>query len=287
MTSKTRQRSRCAFTLIELLVVIAIIAILAAMLLPTLARAKVQAQSAKCKSNLHQIGLALHLYTTDNNSKYPFFTTIAAMSQVGNAGGQEVSCWEMCLQTYLGGPAIPTSLWRGGQVISDVALLYTNCAVFRCPGYKGVTGGPFVFEEGHAGSYGYNAVGISFAPGLPQNLGLGWFAAIDGGYGPPGNFGPATTTSAVQAPADMIAVCESRVVGIPNQSGTLWTTFDFIVPGSNPWGLSLDPERHGRNYNMVFCDGHVEGLNPAIVFNLTNSAARWNKDHQPHPEMWQ
>jgi prepilin-type N-terminal cleavage/methylation domain-containing protein/prepilin-type processing-associated H-X9-DG protein len=60
-----------AFTLIELLVVIAIIAILAAMLLPTLALAKQKAWTTSCTSNLHQIGLGMIMFANDNNEFYP------------------------------------------------------------------------------------------------------------------------------------------------------------------------------------------------------------------------
>lgn len=93
-----------AFTLIELLVVIAIIAILAAILFPVFAQARVAAQKTVCLSNMKQLALGMTMYLGDNNDRFPSDAGAREDGQLDGDWGKDY--WMFHIRPYLGGTQI-------------------------------------------------------------------------------------------------------------------------------------------------------------------------------------
>ena len=258
-TVKSAQPRRLtAFTLLELLIVIAIIALLAALLLPALAQGKHAAQSAACKNNLRQLGIAMQMYASDYHA-YPG-------PKPSSLGDLSLGLSETWIFPYLASPSRASALRTPN---------HKENSVMYCPAKPPVVDPGIFFGAPRSvtyyDGYGYNQFGTAPADIYsPKLLGLGYYIQTSQNM-----FWETTSTirfrkeSEVHSPADMV------LLGDVSQ----WATT------ISPSYLVADHHRGGAN--ILFCDSHVEYAKKSTWTNTTDSARRrWNYDNLPHPETW-
>ncbi|HRT55417.1 MAG TPA: prepilin-type N-terminal cleavage/methylation domain-containing protein [Candidatus Paceibacterota bacterium] len=239
MKARAHGRIR-GFTLIELLVVIAIIAILAAMLLPALSRAKSRAHQARCTSNMRNWGFATVMYLSDFRDTLPLFGDLST--------DYTREFWHAKLAPYV---------VRATQmaVTFNVTDIYTN-EVRKCPG----------------GSYGT----VPFYRGTASSAGSWncWIGANFGAYGSPlsgpfyyGDRTPPLKASRIRKPADALMYMDTitHYVYSPVEP-TYKFTLDLNGDGKadtmarypdTPFN-SGRPTVHADGANVTLLDGHVE-----------------------------
>ena len=256
------------FTLVELLTVIVIIGILAALILPALSKAKAQGQSTVCKNNLSQIGRAMEMYLSDNN-RYPWAIF----------GGDDNQFKTWADQTWADqlAPYNPLN-WTNPSWHCPTYIANNNAVKFAPPPKPG---GELVEWT----SYSYNAFGIAGpipdAGGWPTSqLGLGLIP------------GQTPRDQLVLTPSEMYVIADARPILWPPAGGSEYIGKEWMWPYRIGPPLPIvvpqleQAPPHSKGYNILFGDTHVALVKRQDYLYPPRTARNWNRDNQPHPELW-
>ena len=265
------RRLRTGFTLVELLVVIGIIAVLVGILLPALSKARQQANTAKCLSNLRSIGQGINTYAAEfRGTLVPGWVASVA----GGGPGLDNYATILVGMKYLPAPQAPT-------VSSDAEANDDGQSVFFCP-----EGLPVKHETGAGANGPFPPASLTDAVGRwcwrrqSEEVTPGWTRTgviVDTWYGI--NMLNNTTSNQskllpfrkMRAQADGTFEGEYTKLGSLKNQATLAIMFDGLrwFEGE-PTNVSF---RHNSNRtaNFLFGDGHCESLNIGVMPNLTRA----------------
>jgi prepilin-type N-terminal cleavage/methylation domain-containing protein/prepilin-type processing-associated H-X9-DG protein len=241
---------REGFTLIELLVVIAIIAILAALLLPALAKAKAKAQTIGCASNMKNWGAATVMYIGDYNDRLPFFGDDSA--------NYDAAFWHALLAPYV------AMVVQQGVVFTDTSV-WTN-DLRKCPGGSS-DNPPFSAPT----TLINNAQGQPWNCWIGANFGLGnsgtypltapfFYGILSGTQNAPMKSTQAAKPSAVMTFMDTVTHYVYCPV-VPSYKFTLDLDGDGRLDSMSKDGMAYNyarPTVHSGGANLTLLDGHVE-----------------------------